>query len=128
MTPEIHSPNDVYLHLGAGPEVGLEPVTETFWADIDSRSDLMAGRLVTGISTAGDWSVWEMHPEGDEIIVVTSGSCRFFLDDDVDTASAVVTAPEYIVVPKGTWHTMDEIEPGQAIVITWGEGTTHRQR
>jgi quercetin dioxygenase-like cupin family protein len=128
MKPEVHSPNDVYLHLGTGPEVGLEPVTDTFWTDIDDRSDLMSGRLVTGLSTAGDWSVWEMHPKGDEIIIVTAGSCRFHLDDGVEVTTSVVTAPEYIVVPKGTWHTMDEIDAGHAVVITWGDGTTHRTR
>ena len=39
-----------------------------------------------------------------------------------------VTAPEYLVVPTGSWHTMDVIEPGRAVIITWGEGTQHRPR
>jgi mannose-6-phosphate isomerase-like protein (cupin superfamily) len=132
--PMIHDPSEVYLHLGIGPEVGTEPVTPEFWPTIHERTDLQDGRLITGVSTVGNWPTWEMHPNGDEVIVVTEGSCKFTLDDDRDEAGNgtitehVVTAPEYIVVPAGHWHTLDEIVPGRALVITWGEGTRIRPR
>ena len=80
------------------------------------------------MATDGDWAVWEMHPQGDEVILVTHGVSRFHLDDGRETTEHIVTAPEYIVVPTGVWHTMDVVEPGRAVVITWGEGTEHRPR
>jgi mannose-6-phosphate isomerase-like protein (cupin superfamily) len=130
--PEIHDPSETYAFLHRGADVHVEPVTPAFWAEIGGRTDLMEGRLITGMGTDGDWSVWEMHPEGDEVILITSGSCRFHLDDGRDGPDSVtehiVTAPEYIVVPKGVWHTMDEVDAGRAVVITWGAGTQHRPR
>ncbi len=126
--PSIHDPSEVYLFLHEGPEIAREPLTETFWPTIHERTDLQRGRLITAMATDGDWSVWEMHPAAEEVILVTEGASRFHLDDGDEVTEHVVTAPEYLVVPTGTWHTMDVIEPGRAVVITWGEGTQHRPR
>jgi quercetin dioxygenase-like cupin family protein len=128
MTPEAHDPSSTYVHLGTGPEVRLVPVTDEFWATIGERTDLHTGRLVTGATTDGDWTVWEMHPAGDELIVVTSGSVRFHLDDGGQVTTLTVAAPHYVVVPAGVWHTVDTLEPGAMLIVTWGEGTEHRPR
>jgi mannose-6-phosphate isomerase-like protein (cupin superfamily) len=117
-----------YLHLGVGSEVRQIPVTDDFWPTIDQRADLQRGRLITSFAHDADWDVWEMHPEGDEVIVVLTGSVTFHLDDGASTQSVAVTALHGVVVPKGTWHTADVPEPGQILVITWGEGTQHRPR
>lgn len=126
-----HDPATTYLHLGTGPEVDVIPVTDDFWATIDSRPGLHTGRLVTGMTNDADWTVWEMHPEGDELIVVTSGAVRFHLDDgsgDDGVTQLTVEAPHYIVVPAGTWHTADTLGPAHLLIVTWGEGTQHRPR
>jgi mannose-6-phosphate isomerase-like protein (cupin superfamily) len=117
-----------YLHLGTGPSVTPIPVTDDFWPTIDQRTELHRGRLVTSFEHDADWTVWEMHPEGDEVIVVQRGSVTFHLDNGTSTQSIAVAAPHSVVVPKGTWHTADVHEPGQILVITWGEGTCHRPR
>ena len=118
-----------YLHLGVGPELTVVPVTPDFWPTIGDRTDLQRGRLITSFVHEGDWDTWEMHPIGDEVIVVLGGSTTFHLDDDHGATSSVrVDAPGAIVVPTGTWHTADVHEPGQILVITWGEGTENRPR
>jgi len=117
-----------YLHLGEGPEVRAIPVTDDFWPTIDQRTELQRGRLITSFAHDADWTVWEMHPEGDEVIVVLSGSVTFHLDDGTATQRVAVAAPHCVVVPTGIWHTADVREPGQILVITWGEGTQHRAR
>lgn len=127
-SPEIHDPSEVYVHLHTDSDIHLEPLTPEFWPQIAERTDLHTGRLITAMATDGDWAVWEMHPQGDEVILVTQGVSRFHLDDGRETTEHTVTAPEYIVVPTGVWHTMDVVEPGRAVVITWGEGTEHRPR
>jgi quercetin dioxygenase-like cupin family protein len=123
-----HDPSLTYLHLGTGPETQLLPVTDAFWSTIDERTDLHTGRLVTGMTNDADWPVWEVHPVGDELIVVTSGSVRFHLDDGSSVSTVTVAAPEYIVVPAGTWHTADTLGPAHLLIVTWGEGTEHRPR
>jgi mannose-6-phosphate isomerase-like protein (cupin superfamily) len=121
-----------YLHLGTSPGVARLPVTPDFWDRMDERADLHTGRLVTAFAMQSDWDVWEMHPAGDEVIVVTDGTVHFHLerdDEDDDGADEItVTAPEFIVVPAGTWHTADARGGARLLIITWGAGTQHRAR
>ena len=116
---------DTYLHLERGPRVGVIDVDENFWATIDDRTDLDDGRLVMAMPMTADWSNWEMHPEGDEVIVVTDGVVRVHTESN---EPVIVRAPELVVMPAGTWHTMDVIEPARVLTITWGAGTQHRAR
>ena len=116
---------DTYLHLERGPGVGVIDVDENFWATIDERTDLDDGRLVMAMPMTADWSNWEMHPEGDEVIVVTDGVVRVHTESN---EPVIVRAPELVVMPAGTWHTMDVIEPARVLTITWGAGTQHRAR
>jgi mannose-6-phosphate isomerase-like protein (cupin superfamily) len=125
---QTHDPSTTYLHLGTGPETKLLPVNDDFWATLDQRPDLHTGRLVIGMANDADWTVWEMHPRGDELIVVTWGSVRFHLDDGTTVSELMVSAPEYIVVPTGTWHTADALGPAYLLIVTWGDGTQHRPR
>ena len=100
-------------------------VDENFWATIDDRTDLDDGRLVMAMPMTADWSNWEMHPEGDEVILVTDGVVRVHTESN---EPVIVRAPELVVMPAGTWHTMDVIEPARVLTITWGAGTQHRAR
>lgn len=123
---EQHHPDRTYVHLGTGPEVTLLDVGPDFWERIDERTDL--GRMITSLLMTDDWPSWEMHPTGDEVILVTEGEVRFHLDDGKSVVHDTVTAPRYIVVPSGVWHTADALGPARLVVVTWGEGTEHRPR
>jgi mannose-6-phosphate isomerase-like protein (cupin superfamily) len=125
---DAHDPRATFVHLGTGPETALIDVTPDFWETIGARTELHTGRLVTAMDMAEDWGVWEMHPAGDELIVVVDGEVRFHLDDGATTSEVEVVAPEFIVVPTGTWHTADALGPARLLIVTWGEGTTHRPR
>ena len=64
---------DTFIHLGTGPDVATIDVDETFWATIGDRTELHTGRLVMASEMSDDWDTWEMHPEGDELIMVVRG-------------------------------------------------------
>ncbi len=115
-----------YLHLETGPVVEVVPVDEHFWTTIDQRTELHTGRLVMASEMADDWDVWEMHPGGDEIILVTDGAVR--VHTNPGRSPVIVEAPRLVVMPAGAWHTMDVIEPARVVTITWGAGTQHRPR
>ena len=120
-----------YLHLDVGPAVERIDVDDTFWATIDQRTELHTGRPVMADDTSDDWDSWEMHPDGDELIIVTTGAVRLHVEhpDRPDLgAPVVVRSPEMVVMPAGTWHTLDVIEPARVITVTWGRGTEHRPR
>jgi len=117
-----------YVHLGAGAESSVIPVTDDFWATIDQRTELQTGRLVTATTVDDDWDMWEMHPNGDELIVVTEGKVRLHLDDGTTVSQVTVEAPEFVMMPAGTWHTADTLGPARLLIVTWGEGTQGRPR
>ena len=117
---------DTYVHLEAGPGVQIVPVDDQFWTTIDQRADLHTGRLVMASVMSDDWDMWEMHPAGDELILVTEGTVRVHVDHG--EPPTIVGAPNLVVMPAGTWHTMDIVEPARVVTITWGAGTEHRPR
>ena len=114
-----------YLHLERGPGLNMIAVDEDFWTTIDERTDLDDGRLVMAMPMTAAWTNWEMHPDGDEVILVTNGVVRVHTESG---EPVIVRAPELVVMPAGTWHTMDVIEPARVLTITWGAGTQHRTR
>jgi mannose-6-phosphate isomerase-like protein (cupin superfamily) len=116
---------DTYLHLERGAGLRVLDVDDNFWATIDQRADLDDGRLVMATPVTTDWTSWEMHPHGDEVILVTEGVVRVHVDPG---EPVVVPAPDLVVMPAGNCHTMDVIEPARVVTITWGAGTQHRGR
>lgn len=119
---------DTYVHLENGPGVNIVPVGPDFWSTIDDRDDLAVGRLVMAGDVTDDWDIWEMHPAGDELILVTAGRVRVHTEREGRVATTAVGAPHLVVMSAGTWHTLDVIEPARVVTVTSGAGTEHRPR
>jgi mannose-6-phosphate isomerase-like protein (cupin superfamily) len=84
--------------------------------------------LVTSYTFEADWTSWEMHPNGDEIVCLISGAVTFVLEHDGAQRAVELTASgSYLLVPKGTWHTARVSAPSRMLFITAGEGTQHRE-
>ena len=67
----------------------------------------------------------EVHPDGDEILVVVSGRMRVVFE--TAPAEPIDLGPgQACVVPKGEWHKVNVLEPGQLIHITPGPRGDHR--
>jgi len=68
----------------------------------------------------------EMHPDGDEVLVLLSGSVTILLEDR-DPPREVQLAPgQAFIVPGGIWHRVVLSEPSQLLYITPGPGSQHR--
>lgn len=120
-----------YARLRSDASVEPLPADASFW------DRLMSGELgtfhneflVTCHVMDSDWSSWEMHPNGDEIVCLLSGSVTFVLDEPGGERRVRLTENgQFIVVPRGTWHTADVAKPARMFFITAGEGTQHRER
>ena len=67
----------------------------------------------------------EMHPDGDEVLYLVSGHARVvFLDCDWDDID--MTAGTGLVVPRGTWHRVDILEPCRIVYLTPGPNNRFR--
>jgi quercetin dioxygenase-like cupin family protein len=107
------------------------PVTPQFWPDLiaGKYGDFHNEYLVTTFSFEQNWPTWEQHPNGDEIVILLSGSVDFILETaDGERMTQVRKPGEYVVVPKGHWHTANPLEPTMMLFITAGEGTQVRPR
>ena len=68
-----------------------------------------------------------MHPNGDEIVCLLSGSATFLLEEPQRTQEIELSNNgAYVVVPKGTWHTARTRGQCRMLFITPDEGTQHR--
>lgn len=67
----------------------------------------------------------ERHPDGDEILYLISGKARLVLlessEDDIEMRPG-----DGLVVPRGTWHRVDILEPCQIVYVTPGPNNEFR--
>lgn len=112
------------------PDLGVDQlqVTPTIYQQLDQLyGDFRSHVLVSSYAFTQDWPTWEMHPVGDEIVVLLSGKAEFILRQDSADHSIGLSVPgSYIVVPKGAWHTAHISEPTSMLFITPGEGTQNQ--
>lgn len=114
-----------YLALDGAGGVTPLPVGPDFWETID-RNPAVRGTLVGVYPMTEDWPNWEMHPAGDEVLVLLDGEANFILDESEGERRVPMRAGSTVVVPKGVWHRALIMTPGRLLTLTYGEGTQHR--
>ncbi len=68
-----------------------------------------------------------MHPHGDEVVMLMSGAVTFVLKGvDGQTYVELAGQGQYVVVPKGVWHTARTADHSKVLFITPGQGTQHK--
>jgi mannose-6-phosphate isomerase-like protein (cupin superfamily) len=119
-------PLETFVHLPDGPAATLLAVTPDFWQKLETRRDLHGGRLISAYRFEEDWTSWERHPAGDELVFQLSGAMDFVVEDGGSERTVSLRGRAALVVPRGAWHTVRVLEPSEAIFVTRGEGTEHR--
>lgn len=122
---------ETYVHLLEGGGAAPVPVDGTFWPELTTgrRPSLLAGRLTMAFDFDDDWSSWERHPAGDELLVLLSGRVTVRWEVEDGERHAVLSEPaSYVCIPAGVWHTADVSEPSRMVFITPGRGTENRPR
>jgi mannose-6-phosphate isomerase-like protein (cupin superfamily) len=121
------------IHLGLGATAVSEPAftgIEWYAGYVDRHAaDGAEGRLVSMYTFDESWDSWEVHPDGEEVVLCVTGSITLHQEHaDGTTATVTLGTGEYAINPKGTWHTADVTEPCTCLFITPGVGTEHRER
>ena len=82
---------------------GMALVTEggdAFWSSLESRPELHGGRLLGATAQTKDWPQWEIHPAGDEILILMSGAFGLQIERADDTVETIeMRAGSTCVVP-----------------------------
>ena len=125
-----------YLLLDTDGTAVLLPGGGEFWSQLMSGKAtdpgirrLMAsanGRLLSALPMRADWTNWEMHPAGDELLFMLEGKATFILELPESMKEVALSAGRLLVIPKGVWHTAKVSEPARLLAITAGLGTQHR--
>lgn len=122
------------IHLGLGATAEVEPAftNEMSWYEgylNRHESDGTEARLVSLYTFSEPWPMWEMHPNGAEVVLCTEGEITLHQEDPDGTTRQVVLKPgEYVINGPGVWHTADTEKSATALFITAGVGTEHRPR
>lgn len=122
---------DTYVHLRDDRSASQVPVSESFWSELMSghRPELTRGRMVMQFEFEEDWPTWERHPAGEELVVLIRGKAELVLEQDGAEHVTTLTQPgQFVLVPKGVWHTARVRERCAMLFVTPGEGTENRAR
>ena len=122
---KLDSARAIYTPSG---DVVIKQISDRFYEELDEDfSDFQGHVLISQFSFDEPWGVWEMHPKGDELVYLLSGSTEFILHDGNEIVERVeVNEPgSYVVVPKGMWHTANPKEATTMFFVTPGEGTVN---
>lgn len=123
--------NLAFTYLRLRSDAAVEPlaVDATFWQRL-SAGELGSFHhefLVSCHAFDADWTIWEMHPKGDEIVCLLSGAVVLLLERGSEyRAIELEDSGDYALVPRGTWHTARVRAPSRMLFITAGEETQHR--
>ena len=103
-------------------------VTPDLYERLDRQYGDFAGHvLVSSHAFDEDWPTWEIHPAGDEVVILVSGDVDLVLAlDDGDDVIRMTEAGTFAIVPRDTWHTARIRRRSVLMFITPGEGTENR--
>jgi mannose-6-phosphate isomerase-like protein (cupin superfamily) len=126
----MHDLLNTYVVMGPDHRAISVDVTSTFWEDLDRRFDNFKGHLlVAKFDFEADWPSWEIHPAGDEIVVLLSGYADMILDQGGSHQVSSLAQPgSFVIVPKGTWHTARISTPTSMLFVTPGQGTENKPK
>lgn len=117
-----------FIVLSPDKQAFVERADASLFQRLDTVYNNFTGHeLVSCYEFDADWSSWEMHPYGDEIVMLIYGEVTFILKTDTDDTTMVLTEQgQYVIVPKGIWHTAKTLVKSKLLFITPGQGTQHR--
>jgi mannose-6-phosphate isomerase-like protein (cupin superfamily) len=119
-----------YVVMGPDLRATSIDVGPTIWQDLALRFDKFKGHLlVAKFDFETDWPSWEIHPAGDELVVLLSGRADLVFDRAGSHQTASLAQPgSFVIVPKGTWHTARISVPTSMLFVTPGEGTQNEAK
>lgn len=133
--PEAHGrgqPRDLhstYAVLAGDGNASLLAVNETFWPEVmrGEHPELEQGRLVSCFDFEENWTSWERHPVGEELVILLRGQVQLLLEQSDGVERVRLTEPgQFVSIPRGTWHTVQPEGPCTMLFITPGRDTEHK--
>jgi mannose-6-phosphate isomerase-like protein (cupin superfamily) len=108
-----------FVRLSNDGNIDAIPLTTAFWR---GKGAAASGDRFVGIvdfSSSEDLhsSSQEVHPDGDELVVVLAGAIHVMVDDGSSETAIALDVGQAAVVPRGMWHRLVMREPGRLLFI-----------
>jgi mannose-6-phosphate isomerase-like protein (cupin superfamily) len=116
-----------YVNLGEHGAAATLPLTPDFWR----RLSVDKGDRIVGAKRARDAgdlhpNEQEMHPHGDELLLLLSGALDVILDLPEGERTVSLRAGGACLVPRGVWHRLTLHQPSDFVFVTPPYGTQLR--
>jgi hypothetical protein len=117
-----------YLQIGDDGSVSPIDITKTFWEELTTGRRDIIGRWLMGAGFSREsLPNWDLHPEGECILLLLSGSIDVILEEPEGQRVIELRQPgDTSVVPRGIWHRAIFREPSNRISLVAGAGTKMR--
>ena len=108
-----------------GLDVKTKALSPAFYPELEAEFNGFAGHvLISQHHFADDWPTWEVHPAGDEFVTLITGDITLVLwQDQQEHALRLSNPSDFVIIPKGVWHTARVHSPTTMLFVTPGEGT-----
>jgi mannose-6-phosphate isomerase-like protein (cupin superfamily) len=117
---------DTALHLAPDQTMTALALDEGAWRQLDRVPWFGHGRVLSIFDYRSTWTWWERHPNGEELVLVLSGSVVFHLDDG-ERRTVPLRAREGTLVPRGTWHRAEITRPTRMLFVTASPAETEHR-
>ncbi len=89
--------------------------------------EFIGHELISCHEFSEDWPSWEIHPHGDEVVILLSGKATLVLDLGNEQQQIELSEQgDYVLVPRDTWHTAKIKAQSKLLFITPGQGTLNK--
>ena len=127
--PAVRSLLTTFVRLGGAGQAEAIPVDDSFWPRLSSGElgSFKGESLIAIHAFDTDWATWERHPAGEELVVLLSGKVTMVMaSESGEQCLTLEEAGQFVLVPKGIWHTAKVDVASTLLFITPGEGTEHK--
>jgi len=107
----------------------LEPADATLYQRLEQNYNGFQGHtLISCHEFSEDWASWELHPAGDEMVILLSGQATILLQHEHGIEQIELRhANDFCLVPRNIWHTAKIAGDATMLFVTPGAGTIHRE-
>ena len=112
-----------------GPDGGATtmPWSPEFWPRLSAaEGDRIVGAKHGREPSDFHPAEWEMHPHGEELLLLLSGALDVILDLPDGERTIALTAGGACLVPRGIWHRLTARQPSDLLFVTTPNGTRLR--
>ena len=127
----MQQPNQInqdFIVLSPDKKAAIEASDATLYQRLENSYNGFVGHeLIACHEFETDWESWEVHPHGDEVVLLISGEVTFTLNTEAGQINITLHEQgQNLIVPKGVWHTAQTSKKAKILCITPGPGTQQK--